>query len=116
MVALAAAAAVATVTSLLIFTVAAGVAAVIAAAVAARALTMAKTRIYLAAGGGGGGSFDGGTNPFFHGNINGGNGQVVILDIDGAGAPPVPEPSTWAMMAAGFAALGLAGLRRRRKA
>ena len=31
-------------------------------------------------------------------------------------APPVPEPSTWVTMATGFAALGLAGLRRRRKA
>jgi len=29
--------------------------------------------------------------------------------------PTVPEPSTWAMMAAGFAGLGLAGLRRKRK-
>jgi hypothetical protein len=29
---------------------------------------------------------------------------------------PIPEPSTWTMMAAGFAALGLAGLRRRKKA
>jgi hypothetical protein len=28
----------------------------------------------------------------------------------------VPEPSTWAMMLAGFAGLGYAGLRRRRRA
>jgi PEP-CTERM motif len=43
-----------------------------------------------------------------------GNGEVDITEL--AGAPAVPEPSTCAMMAAGFAALGLAGLRRRRKA
>jgi hypothetical protein len=43
-----------------------------------------------------------------------GNGGVYITLFSGSGA--VPEPSTWAMMAAGFAALGLVGLRRRRKA
>jgi hypothetical protein len=43
-----------------------------------------------------------------------GNGEVTITLLEEG--PAVPEPSTWAMMAAGFAALGLAGLRRRRKA
>ena len=42
-----------------------------------------------------------------------GDGEVVITEI--TGSPAVPEPSTWAMMAAGFAALGLAGFRRRTK-
>lgn len=67
-------------------------------------------------GGGGGGSFDGGTNAFLEGNISAGNGEVLITEIGGAGAPTVPEFMTWAMMATGFAALGLADLRRRRKA
>jgi hypothetical protein len=37
-----------------------------------------------------------------------GNGSVVIELISGS---PVPEPSTWAMMGLGFAALGAAGYR-----
>ncbi len=49
----------------------------------------------------------------------------VGADIVGAGAfnaafsltgSPVPEPSTWAMMLAGFAGLGYAGWRKARKA
>ena len=32
------------------------------------------------------------------------------------GGPAVPEPSTWGAMATGFTAMGLIGLRRRRKA
>ena len=70
---------------------------------------------YFGGGGGGGGSFDGGTNAFFEGNIHAGNGEVDITEVAGS-APAVPEPSTWATMATGFAALGLVGLRRRRKA
>jgi hypothetical protein len=31
------------------------------------------------------------------------------------GSPAVPEPSTWAMMALGFAGLAFAGYRRSRK-
>jgi hypothetical protein len=38
-------------------------------------------------------------------------GNNIVLDFT-----PVPEPSTWALMAAGIAALGLAGWRRRRAA
>jgi hypothetical protein len=72
--------------------------------------------IYYGGGGGGGGSFDGGTNRFLTGNGNVGDGRVYITELSAAGAPAVPEPSTWAMMATSFAALGLAGLRRRRKA
>jgi hypothetical protein len=45
-----------------------------------------------------------------------GDGEVIITELSETGAPAVPEPSTWAMMATGFAALGLAGLRRRGKA
>jgi hypothetical protein len=72
--------------------------------------------LYYGGGGGGGGSFDGGTNQFLQGNIHAGNGEVLITEIGGSGGPAVPEPSTWMTMATGFAALGLAGLRRRRKA
>jgi hypothetical protein len=48
-------------------------------------------------------------------------GQIVGFFGDAAGntdgllANPVPEPSTWAMMVAGFAGLGFVGLRRSRK-
>jgi PEP-CTERM motif len=42
-----------------------------------------------------------------------GNGSVVIEAITGS---PVPEPSTWAMMAIGFVALGCAGWRGSRTA
>jgi hypothetical protein len=37
-----------------------------------------------------------------------GNGSVVIEAVTGS---PVPEPSTWAMMAIGFAGLGFMGWR-----
>jgi hypothetical protein len=65
---------------------------------------------------GGGGLFNRGTSQFLEGNIHAGNGEVLITEMGGSGASPVPEPSTWVTMATGFAALGLAGLRRRRKA
>ena len=42
-----------------------------------------------------------------------GNGSVVIEAITGS---PVPEPSTWAMMAIGFPGLGYAGWRGPRRA
>jgi PEP-CTERM motif len=47
-------------------------------------------------------------------------GQIVGFFVDGANtdgllANPVPEPSTWAMILAGFAGLGCLGLRRSRK-
>ena len=67
-------------------------------------------------GGGGGGSFDSGTSQYLKGNSQAGNGEVLIDELPGAGAPAVPEPATWVTMATGFAALGLIGLRRRRKA
>ena len=47
-------------------------------------------------------------------------GQVVGFFVDGKGntdgllANPIPEPSTWAMMLAGFAGLGYAAFRRSR--
>jgi hypothetical protein len=41
------------------------------------------------------------------------DGEIDITEIFG-GASAVPEPSTWVTMATGFAALGLAGLRRRK--
>jgi hypothetical protein len=41
-----------------------------------------------------------------------GNGSVVIEPVSGS---PVPEPSTWAMMGLGFAALGVAGYRASRR-
>ena len=42
---------------------------------------------------------------------------ITGLDFQpGVAPPPVPEPSTWAMMVAGFAFLGYAGFRRRSRA
>jgi PEP-CTERM motif len=42
-----------------------------------------------------------------------GVGDNLILDVTtGGGPPPVPEPSTWALMLLGFAGLGFAGWRR----
>ena len=63
---------------------------------------------------GGGGSFNSGTDAENVAGIRAGNGEIDITEFFG-GAPAGPEPSTWAMMATGFAALGLAGLRRRRR-
>ena len=41
-----------------------------------------------------------------------GVGDNLILDVTtGGGPPPVPEPSTWALMLLGFAGLGFAGWR-----
>jgi len=45
----------------------------------------------------------------------GGPGNVVSASFTDHATSSVPEPSTWAMMALGFAALGYAGLRRSRK-
>jgi len=49
-------------------------------------------------------------------NLNGeyvNAGDKLVLDVYTSGShPPVPEPSTWAMMTLGFAGLGLAGRRR----
>jgi PEP-CTERM motif len=44
------------------------------------------------------------------------NGAGAEFYVDNASANSVPEPSTWAMMLAGFAALGVAGSRAGRKA
>jgi hypothetical protein len=46
--------------------------------------------------------------------VRSGNGEIEITEL--VGVTQVPEPSTWAMMATGFTALGLAGMRRRRRA
>jgi hypothetical protein len=46
--------------------------------------------------------------------VNVGDGRITISLINGA-APPVPEPSTWAMTVAGFAGLGWLAHMRRRK-
>jgi hypothetical protein len=46
------------------------------------------------------------------------NGDLVGFYVDGAGNTDgdlVPEPSTWAMLLAGFAGLGFAGYRSSRK-
>jgi hypothetical protein len=60
-------------------------------------------------GGGGGGSFLAGefTDPVLTAGIRFGNGDVSISSV--------PEPSTWAMMLAGFTGLGAIALRRKRK-
>ena len=60
--------------------------------------------------GGGGGSFDDGLNQILAAGVQAGDGEVMITEL----APAVPEPSTWAMSLAGFAALAFAGLRRAR--
>ena len=73
-------------------------------------------------GGGGGGAPGGGANyggysyvtktafnPFGITGVNSGNGYISISPL------AVPEPSTWAMMLAGFSALGLQAWRRARK-
>jgi hypothetical protein len=49
---------------------------------------------------------------FGGGGCRSGNGEIDITEVTGVSA--APESSTWAMMATGFAALGLAGLRRRK--
>ena len=41
---------------------------------------------------------------------------ITSFDYDFANANAAPEPATWALLAVGFAALGYAGLRRRRDA
>ena len=47
-------------------------------------------------------------------NGGGGGGSFVWDPTAIPAQPPVPEPSTWAMMLIGFAGLGFAGYRRRR--
>jgi PEP-CTERM motif len=42
-------------------------------------------------------------------------GEWILDDVSVVG-PGVPEPSTWAMMALGFAGLGLAGYKARKRA
>ena len=49
------------------------------------------------------------------------NGDLVEADISSvtiavSSTPPVPEPSTWAMMLVGFASFGLVAYRRSRVA
>jgi choice-of-anchor A domain-containing protein len=45
-----------------------------------------------------------------------GRGELHSFPFDGSVSGAVPEPSTWAMMALGFAGLGFLGFRRRRAA
>jgi hypothetical protein len=71
-------------------------------------------------GGGGGFLFSGGggsylaslfTDPVLTAGANSGDGSISITSL----TPAVPEPSTWAMMATGFAGIGWLALRRKRK-
>jgi hypothetical protein len=71
---------------------------------------------FYGGGGGGGGSFDALDVPIREGGVHEGGGEVMITLLEGGPLPAVPEPSTWVMIATGFAALGFAGLFRRRKA
>jgi hypothetical protein len=61
--------------------------------------------------GGGGGSFVSSalTDVFIDKGVHQGDGLIAIF------APAVPEPSTWAMMLAGFTGLSAMALRRKRK-
>jgi hypothetical protein len=71
-------------------------------------------RPMVVGGGGGRGSYvyHTASEPFTDSGVNAGNGYISItLEA----APPVPEPSTWALIRAGFAGLGFLGLRRGRK-
>jgi PEP-CTERM motif len=70
--------------------------------------------------GGAGGQFGGGggsylaslfKNPVLTAGVNSGDGSISITSL----APAVPEPSTWAMMLAGFAGLGWLARTRGRK-
>jgi hypothetical protein len=54
------------------------------------------------------------TDPVLISGVNVGDGHITISLLNGA-APPVPEPSTWAMMATGFAGLGWLARMRKRK-
>jgi len=49
------------------------------------------------------------------GDIVGFYTNPTIDTVDGFVGTPVPEPSTWAMMLAGFAGLGLLGYRKARR-
>jgi hypothetical protein len=39
-------------------------------------------------------------------------GADTLVESESFGAPGVPEPSSWAMMLAGFSLLGFAGMRK----
>ena len=51
------------------------------------------------------------TDPFFDEGVKQGDGEIAIVPFP----VPVPEPSTWAMMLAGFTGLSAMALRRKRK-
>jgi choice-of-anchor A domain-containing protein len=53
-------------------------------------------------------------NGFLYAEDFDGGGELHSYPFEGTLPSSAPEPSTWAMMALGFAGLGLAGLRRRR--
>jgi hypothetical protein len=66
-------------------------------------------------GGGGGGSFAYGAVfrfPVLTAGVHSGNGEISFTLL---GTPAVPEPSTWALMATGFAGLGWLARMRGRK-
>jgi hypothetical protein len=48
-------------------------------------------------------------------NNPGASGSPPFSLLDGVSLTAVPEPSTWAMMLLGFAGLGYAGMRNRRR-
>jgi hypothetical protein len=97
-----------------------------ALAAAAAATTTAAAAAAGGSGfsGGGGGSLDGGggggsylasllTDQVLKAGVNSGNGSITITSLTTTTA--VPEPSTWAMMLAGFAGLGWLARTRGRK-
>jgi PEP-CTERM motif len=51
------------------------------------------------------------TDRFFDEGVKQGDGEIAIAPFP----VPVPEPSTWAMMLAGFTGLSAMALRRKRK-
>jgi hypothetical protein len=56
------------------------------------------------------------STPIFTTAHEDGNGWVHITELSaGIASAPIPEPSTWAMMALGFAGLGFVGWHSSRK-
>lgn len=59
-------------------------------------------------------NFDASVNNTYRFDLSTGGNTLTTFAQVGLGAPPVPEPATWAMMLMGFGAAG-AAMRRRRK-